>query len=138
MYADFESLLEPIGRSPGPCGAIQEPSKDLSGPWTTVTNCHIPSGWSVYSGFAYGKVKNPLTLYRGKDCVKKFCDHLIEETCRLHRAFPEILMNPLTSNQNERDKKSKRFRIVSKVSLPVPEPAFYYILHSIYQDSRFT
>ena len=34
MYADFESLLEPI----------QEPSKNPSGPWTTVTNNHIPSG----------------------------------------------------------------------------------------------
>ena len=64
MYADFESLLEPI----------QEPSKNPSGPWTTVTNNHIPSGWCVYSEFAYGVVQNPLTLYRGKDCVKKFCD----------------------------------------------------------------
>ena len=67
MYADFESLLEPI----------QEPSKDPSGPWTTAINNHVPCGWCVYSKFAYGKVKNPLTLYRGKDCVKKFCDHLI-------------------------------------------------------------
>ena len=62
MYADFESLLEPIGRSPGPCGAIQGSSKGPSGPWTTVTNNHIPSGWCVYSKFAYGKVENPLTL----------------------------------------------------------------------------
>ena len=53
MYADFESLSEPI----------QEPSKDLSGPWTTAINNHIPSGWCVYSEFAYGKVENPLTLY---------------------------------------------------------------------------
>ena len=62
MYADFESLLEPI----------QEPSKDPSGPWTTVTNNHIPYGWCVYSEFAYGKIQNRLTLYRRKDCVKKF------------------------------------------------------------------
>ena len=34
MYADFESLLEPI----------QEPSKIPSGPWTTAINNHIPSG----------------------------------------------------------------------------------------------
>ena len=93
MYADFESLLEPIGRTPGPCGAIQEPSKDPSGPWTTVTNNHIPSGWCVKSEFAHGKVENPLTLYRGKDCVKKFCDHVIGEAHRLYHAFPARPMN---------------------------------------------
>ena len=101
MYADFESLLEPI----------QEPSKDSSGPWTTVTNNHIPSGWCVYSEFAYGVVQNPLTLYCGKDCVKKFCDHITGEAHRLYHAFPEGPMKPLTSNQNERYKKSKRCHI---------------------------
>ena len=93
MYADFEPLLEPIWRSPGPCGAIQEPSKDPSGPWTTVTSNHIPSGWCVKSEFAHGKVENPLTLYRGKDCVKKFCDHVIGEAHRLYHAFPARPMN---------------------------------------------
>ena len=59
MYADFESLLEPI----------QEPSKDPSGPSTTITNNRIPSGWCIYSEFAHGKAENPLTLYSGKNCV---------------------------------------------------------------------
>ena len=97
MYADFGSLVEPI----------QEPSKR---PKWALDN-HIPSGWCVYSEFAYGKVENPLTLYRGKDCVKKFCDHVIGEAHRLYNAFPERPMNPLTSNQNERYKKSKRCHI---------------------------
>ena len=104
MYADFESLLEPI----------QGSSKDPSGPCTTAINNHIPSGWCVYSEFAYGKVQNPLTLYRGKDCVKKFCSHIIGEARRLYHAFPERPMNPLTSNQNERHKKSKRCHICFK------------------------
>ena len=101
MYADFESLLEPI----------QGSSKDPSGPWTTAINNYIPSGWCVYSEFAYGVVQNPLTLYRGKNCVKKFSDHVIGEARRLYHAFPERPMNPLTSNQNERYKKSKRCHI---------------------------
>ena len=98
MYADFESMLEPI----------QGASKDPSGPWTTVTNNHVPSGWCVYSEFAYGKVENPLTLYRGKDCVKKFCDHIIGEADRLYHAFPERPMTPLTPKEIERYKISKR------------------------------
>ena len=122
-------MLEPIGRSPGPCGAIQGSSKDPSGPWTTVTNNHIPSGWCVYSEFAYGKVQNPLTLYRGKDCVKKFCDHVIGEAHRLYHTFPERPMKPLTSNQNERYKKSKRchicFRPFTEKNPKVRDPCHY-------------
>ena len=99
MYMGFESLLEPI----------QEPSKDASGPWATVTSNHIRSGWCVYSEFIYRKVQNP--LYRGPDCVKKFCNHIIGEAYRLYHAFSEHPMNPLTSDKNERYKKSKRCHI---------------------------
>ena len=104
MYADFESLLEPI----------QEPSKNPSGPWTTAINNHIPSSWCVYSEFAYGKVENSLTLYRGKDCVKKFCDHIIGEAYRLYHAFPERPMAPLTPKEIEKHKKSKKCYICFK------------------------
>ena len=101
MYVDFESLLE----------QIQGSSKDPSGPWTTVKNIHIPSSWCIYSEFAYGKVENPVTLYRGKDCIKKFCDHIIGEACRLYHAFPERPMTPLTPKEIEKHKKSKKCHI---------------------------
>ena len=89
MYTDFESLLEPI----------QGSSNDPNGPWTIVTNNHIPFGWCVYSEFAYRVVQNPLTLYRGKDCIKKFCNHIIGETHRLYKSFPELSMKPLTPKE---------------------------------------
>ena len=38
--------------------------------YTKVINQHIPPGFCLYSKFAYGKVENPLKLYRWKDCVK--------------------------------------------------------------------
>ena len=101
IYADFESLLEPI----------QEPSKNPSGPWTTVINNHIPSGWCVYSEFAYGKVENPLTLFCGKDCVKKFCNHIIGEARKLYKSFPERSMKPLTPKEIKEYKESKRCHI---------------------------
>ena len=64
MYADFEAILEPVE------GSIPNPK----GPYTKDISQHIPSGFCVYSKFAYGEVQNPLNLYRGKDCVEKFCD----------------------------------------------------------------
>ena len=79
MYADFESILEPIQ------GLENNPRISS----TRGVNNHIPSGWCVCSELAYGKVENPLKLYHGEDCVKKFCDHVIGETRRLYQSFPE-------------------------------------------------
>ena len=64
MYTDFESMLE----------LIQGPGRISS---TREVNNHVPSGWCVRSEFAYGRVGNPLKLYRA--CVKKFCEHVIGE-----------------------------------------------------------
>ena len=78
MYADFEAILEPIQeRVPG------DPNESC----TTKVNQHIPSGWCIYSKFAYGEVKDPLTIYRGEDCVEKFCDHIKQKAHRLYHMF---------------------------------------------------
>ena len=61
MYADFESILEPI----------ESPNPDLNRPYSQNVNHYVSSGWCVYSKFAYGEVKDPLKIYRGKDCVEK-------------------------------------------------------------------
>ena len=70
MYADFESILELI-----------------QGREELIITSHLAVRRSE---FAYnGKIENPLKLYRGKDCVKKFSDPVIGEARRLYRAFPE-------------------------------------------------
>ena len=70
IYADFESILKPI-QGPGNNPTISS----MRG-----VNVHTPSGWCFYSKFAYGKVMNLLLKeYRGKDCVSKFCEHIIAE-----------------------------------------------------------
>ena len=69
MYADFKSILEPI----------QGPVNDLMISSTRGVNNHVPSGWCICSEFAYGEVKDPFRLYRGKDCIRKFCNHVIGE-----------------------------------------------------------
>ena len=89
MYADFESMLEPI----------QEASNDPGISSTRGVNVHTPSGWCVYSKFAYGQVSNPCSQYRGSNCVEKFCEHVISEDKRLYRSFPEKPMAPLTKLQ---------------------------------------
>ena len=67
MYVDFEVILEPIQeRVPG----------DPNESYTSEVSRHIRSGWCVYSKFAYGDADDPLKLYRGKDCVEKFCNYI--------------------------------------------------------------
>ena len=105
MYADFESILKPI----------QGPENNLRISSTRGINNNVPPGWCVRSEFAHGKVENPLKLYRGKDCVKKFCDHVIGEARHLYQSFPEKPMKPLTPKEMDRYKKSERCHIYFKL-----------------------
>ena len=104
MYADFEAILEPIeGASPNPEGS-----------YTSKVNQHIPSGFCVYSKFAYGVVQNPLKLYRRKDCVEKFCDYIRQGAHRLYHMFPEKPVDPLTRDQWTRYKEATKCHICYK------------------------
>ena len=81
---------------------------------TRGINNHVPSGWCVRSQFAYGNVEDPLKLYRGKDCVEKFCDHITEEARHLYHSYPEKPMKPLTKKQWKNFKKSSNCHICFK------------------------
>ena len=90
MYADVESILEPM--SPVELGSPNQP-------YTNEVNQHKPSGWCVYSKFAYGDIDKPLRIYRGKDCIETFCNYVKGEACRSYHMFPEKPMDPLTKKQ---------------------------------------
>ena len=105
MYADFESILEPMDPvEPG------SPSQ----PYTNEVNQHTPSGWCVYSKFAYRDVDNPLRLYRGKDCIETFCNYIKGEARRLYHMFPKLPMGPLTKKQWKKYKKATKCHICYK------------------------
>ena len=89
MYPDFESILEPIH------GLENNPRIST----TRGINVHTPSGWCIQSEFPYGEVKDPLKLYGGKDCIRKFCNHIIGEAHHLYHSFPEKPMEPLMKVQ---------------------------------------
>ena len=104
MYADFESILEPMDHG----------SSDPYQPYTNEVNQHLPSGWCVYSRFAYGDIDNPLGLYKGPDCIKAFCNYIKEEAHRLYHMFPEKPMDPLTKKQWKKHKRSTKCHICYK------------------------
>ena len=81
MYADFEAILKPM----------KESNFNPEVSYTKEINQHIPSGFCVNSTFSYGKVENPLKLYRGEDCVEVFCNYVENEAKRLYHMFSESL-----------------------------------------------
>ena len=105
MNIDFESILEPI----------QSPNLEPTGPYTSEVTKHSPSGWCVYSKFTYGAVKDPLKLYRGKDCLEKFCDYIRQEARRLCHMLSEKPMDPLTPKQWKKYNEGSRCHICFKL-----------------------
>ena len=89
MYADFESILKPI----------EAPKTDPEESYIKFINQHILTGSCVCSKFVYGKVENPLKLYRGEDCVKVFCNYIENEAKRLDYMFTENPMKHLTREE---------------------------------------
>ena len=104
MYGDFEAILKPI----------EEPSPNPEEPYTKEINQHIPSGFCVYSKFAYGEVENPLKLHRGEHCLKVFCDYVENEVERLYHMFPEKPLNRLTREERREFKQERKCHICFK------------------------
>ena len=96
MYADFESILEPT----------ESPNPDPNQPYSQHVNQH-------------GEVKDPLKIYRGKDCVEKFCDYIKREAHRLYHMFPELPMVPLSIRQWKKYKNSTICHICYKPFTPM-------------------
>ena len=68
IYADIESLIKKIDE----CANNPENSS------TTKIGEHIPCGYSISTIFAFDHREHKHSLYRGKDCMKKFGESLRE------------------------------------------------------------
>ena len=96
LYADFESILKPVDEKYRDRMKQLKTERKGEASYTEKLNTHVPSGWCVYSKFAYGDVPDPMTAYRGKDCVEQFVDHVEEEVKRLYELYPQQPMTELT------------------------------------------
>ena len=127
MYANFESILELMD-------PVELGSPNPSQPYTNEVNQHTPSGWCVYSKFAYGDVDNPLRTYRGQDCIETFCNYIKGEARRLYHMFPKLLMGLLTKKEWNKYKKATKCHICYKpftqTNLKVRDHCHYTGLYS--------
>ena len=82
MYADFESILEPM--DPVEPGSPNQP-------YTNEVNQHTPSGWCVYDKFAYGDVDNRQDFIEAKIASKLFVITSKEKLVDCITCFPSYL-----------------------------------------------
>ena len=81
MYADFESILMPmLGPSPDLEKSLHHKSEPAYSFWLV----HLQQ-------LCLWNVKDPLTIYRGEDCIETFCNHIRQEAKRLYHMFSENL-----------------------------------------------
>ena len=68
IYADLESLIKKIDN------CKNNPEKFSA----TKTDEYIPSGFSMSTIWAFDNIETKHSLYRGEDCMKRFCSFLRE------------------------------------------------------------
>ena len=84
VYADTESLIKKID------GCANNPEKSS----TIEVGEYIPCGYSISTILGFDHIENKHGLYRGKDCMKKFCDSLKE-----HAKNIVLFENKITSRR---------------------------------------
>ena len=73
IYANLECLIEKND------GCKNNPEK-LS---TKIVSEHMPSGFSMSTISPFRGTENKRDVYRGKDCMKKFCESLSEKAMKV-------------------------------------------------------
>ena len=69
IYTDLESLIKRIDRC----------ENNLEKSYTTKVGEHIPYGYSMSRIWTFDGIENKHGVYRGEDCMEKFCKSLINK-----------------------------------------------------------
>ena len=92
IYADFECIIEKID------GCKNNPENSS----TTKVREHIPSSFSMSTISSFKSIENKHDMYRGKDCMKKFCEFLMEHAMKIIN-FKKKKMRLITKEWNARN-----------------------------------
>ena len=104
IYVDLECLLLKMST----CNN-NNPNK----PYATAKVLHKPSGYSLLTSCSFDKSENKQTYYRGKDCMKRFCDDLKEHVTRITN-YEMKPIDPLTKEEEESYKNQEQCHICEK------------------------
>ena len=103
IYADLECLILKMNT----CN--NNPNKA----YTAAKALHKPSGYSLLTSCSFDKSENKQIYYRGKDCMKRFCDDLKEHVTRITN-YEMRPMDSLTKEEEESHKNQEQCHIWEK------------------------
>ena len=103
VYTDIESLIKKLAR------CANNPENSL----TTKIGENIPCGYSMSTIWAFDHIENKHTLYREKDCMKKFFESLREHAKNIID-FEENIMFPLTKEELNLNQDARNCHICGK------------------------
>ena len=81
--------------------------------YITLKELHKPSGYSLITSSSFDESENKQTYYRGRDCMKRFCDDLKEHAIRIIN-YETKPMDPLTEEEKESYKNQELCHICDK------------------------
>ena len=81
--------------------------------YATAKAIHKPSGYSLLTLCSFDKSENKQTYYRGRDCMKRFCDDLKEHVTRIVN-YEMKPMDILTEEEKESYKNQELCRICER------------------------
>ena len=96
IYPDIESLIRKIDAS----------ENNLENTSTTKIGNHIPCGYLMSTFWGFNHIEDKQTLYRGKDCMKRFCESLREHGKSIID-FEKKKMLPFIRKELERQQDAK-------------------------------
>ena len=85
---------------------------------TAKASEHIPSGSSMSAISLFRSIENKHDVYRGKACMKKFCEYLREHAMKIIN-FKKKKMKLLTKEQQESYENAKICYICKKKKLKI-------------------
>lgn len=102
IYADFESILEPVHQSTDSA--------------TTMTHVHKPHSFAYYIKCDFDDSHSKFVTYRGIDCSKKFIEYIEADVRRIYHDYLEtpVPMQPLTPEQEKNFKEATVCHICEK------------------------
>ena len=102
IYADFESLMEKIHE------CKNNPGKSS----TAKVSKHITSAFSMSTVSSFKNIENK-HVYRGKDCMKRFCGFLGEHALEIID-FKKVKMKLLTNKKQQKSYKNAKICYICK------------------------
>ena len=73
IYADLQCIIEKVDGC----------KNNLKNSSTTKVSKHMKSGFSMSTVSSFKSIEDKHDVYRGKDCMKKFCESLREHTMKI-------------------------------------------------------